>query len=313
MLVKAKTIYEHALKHKYAIGAFNVSSLESLQAVLGAAEKERSPVIVQISTGARKYVKDFKIFVSVVKMYTQKTDVPILLHHDHCDSVEKCIEAIDAGVDSVMYDGSHLDFQKNINNTRRVVEYANKFDVAVEAELGCLPGFEDDIFAENVSFTNPDLVQEFIEKTACTSLAVSVGTSHGGVKSDDYLPMDLNLLESIIQKYKNFPFVLHGGASLPPELIDEANRYGGKVKYLRNCSEDSVTKAVELGISKVNMDVDNFLVFTTEIRKFFINQPGIYDPRKYLDKARDAFENQIRHKMKNVLNSSNQYDLRDNL
>ncbi len=306
-IISPKTLFENAIKNNYAVGAFNVFDLETLQAVIGAAEKEHSAAVIQVSMGARKYAQNFEAFIKVIKIYAEASPMPFIIHHDHCTSVENCFEAVDAGMQSVMFDGSHHDFETNIALTKQVTEYAHAHGAWVEAELGCLPGFEDKVFGENAVFTNPKLVPEFIARSGCDSLAVAAGTSHGGVKAEGYLPLDSALIKKIAGAMPGYPFVLHGAASLPPELIGRCNEYGAQVEFFRNCSEQSISEACKSGICKANMDVDNFLVFTTAIRRFFLEKPGIYDPRKYLAPARDAFESEVRHKMRDVTHSSGQY------
>lgn len=302
-----KELYADALKNHYALIACNVADMEMLQAVIGAAEAERSPAFVMVSMGARKYVKDFPKFIQASKLYLEDSTAPLVLHHDHCQTVEDCKSAVDVGVQSVMFDGSHHDFETNIALTRQVADYAHAHGVVVEAELGSLPGFEDEVFAENAVYTDPAIVCEFIERSGCDSLAIAVGTTHGGVRGDDYLPMDMERVKEITRVVGEYPLVLHGGASLPPELIAACNAEGGQVEYMRNCSEASIAEASKYGVCKVNSDVDNFLCYTTAIRKFFRESPAVYDPRKYLTLARDAFQKEVQHKMRNVVNSSNRY------
>lgn len=306
-LVKPVELYEHAIKHNYGLGAFNTFSLESILAVMEAAEAQQSPAIVQVSMGARGYVRHLKTYVDFIKSLAAHYQVPFFIQHDHCPTVADCQAAIDAGVSAVMFDGSHLPYEENVEKTKAVVSYARQRDVWVEAELGCLPGFEDLVFAEKTVYTDPDLAAAFIKETGCNSLAIAVGTSHGGVAGDDYLELDFELLGKIVSKCPDYPFVLHGAASLPPELITACNRQGGNVEYLRNCSEETIAGAVKKGIRKVNMDVDNFLEFTTAVRTFLNEQPQVYDPRKYLGLGRDAFRQEVEHKMINVLDSAGRY------
>ena len=306
-LKNPKEIYDHAIKNDYALGAFNTFSLETALAVMDAAEEMRSPAIIQVSMGARKFVKNLDVYVEMLRRLADKYEVPFFIQHDHCPTVEACKEAIEAGCQSVMFDGSHLPYEDNVEQTKEIVEYAHKRNIWVEAELGCLPGFEDFVFAEKAVYTNPQKAKEFIALTGCDALAVAVGTSHGGVRGDDYLPLDLELMKKIAAEKPGYPFVLHGAASLPPELITACNEQGGKVEYLRNCSEESIAAAVKAGAKKVNMDVDNFLVYTTEVRKFLNEKPSIYDPRKYLKPAEEAFQREVMHKMLKVRGSSGQY------
>lgn len=300
-------LYRHAIGNHYGIGAFNTFSWETMMAVMEAAQAQRSPAILQVSMGARKYVSHFRDYVDTLYTLAERYDVPFFIQHDHCGTIEACREAIEAGCQAVMFDGSHLPYEENVKKTRQVAEYAHEKGVWVEAELGCLPGFEDMVFSEKAVYTDPDLAEEFIDRTGCDALAVAVGTSHGGVRGEDYLPLDSGLLEEIVKRKPDYPFVLHGAASLPPGLIDACNRQGGQVEYLRNCSEESIAGAVALGVKKVNMDVDNFLVFTTAVREFFNTSPEIYDPRKYLKLAREAFRMEVEHKMKAVLGSAGRY------
>ncbi len=296
-------MYDNAISNDFALGAFNVYSLESLQAVVNASEKQKAPIIIQVSMGARKYVKKLKPFCDFIKSYVSDSDAQVFLQHDHCPTIESCKEAIQAGVQAVMYDGSHLSFEENIKTTKEIVKYAHDRGIWVEAELGRIPGFEDQIYAGHSELTDSKKAKEFIALTKCDSLAISVGTAHGGVVADDYLPLHFDVLKKIIKENPNYPFVLHGGASLPQTLIDKCNSLGGNVDALKMCKEEDISKAVEFGIKKVNMDVDNFLAHTIAIRYFLSNKPEVYDPRKYLSFARDAFEEEVKHKIEFVLRS----------
>ncbi len=302
-----KELYRHAAQNGYALGAFNVFSLESMLAVMEAAQAQRSAAIIQVSMGARKYVRHLKPFVDAIKGFGACYDVPFFIQHDHCSSVEACIEAVDAGVHALMFDGSHLPYEENIAKTRQVCDYAHARGVWVEAELGCLPGFEDLVFAESAVYTDPKLVPDFISRSGCDALAIAAGTSHGGVKGDDYLPLDVELIAKIAETVPGYPLVLHGAASLPPQLIAACNDTGMQVEYLRNCSEESIRRAVGAGIRKANMDVDNFLCFTTAARDHMAAKPAVYDPRKYLAPALEGFRAEVEHKMKNVLLSAGRF------
>lgn len=304
-LVSPQVLYQHAARDGYALGAFNVNSLESLQAVLEAAKAQDAPLIVQISMGARKYLGEYwPLFVQTMRRYAEAYPAPVFIQHDHCPTPQACFEAIDAGVQAVMFDGSHLPFDENVALTRQVVEYAHARGVWVEAELGRLPGFEDMVFAENTEYTDPHAAARFVRETGCDALAVAVGTSHGGIRADDYLPLDQGLLARIHETLGDLPLVLHGGASLPPHLIEECNAQGGQVEFLRNCSEESISRAVALGVRKVNMDVDNFLPFTTQVRRVLREVPDKYDPRAYLLPAREGFRHEVEHKLRNVVHSA---------
>lgn len=302
MISTPKKIYDDAMRHGYALGAFNVNSIESILSVMDASDAMEAPLIVQVSMGARGYVKHLAAFVETIKRFAAEYHKSaIFIQHDHCPSVEDCITAIDAGVQAVMFDGSHLGYEENIRETRRIADYAHERGIWVEAELGRIAGFEDMTFAESTVFTDPGTVADFVQRSGCDALAVAVGTSHGGVVGDDYLPLDAERLSAIIAAIPETPIVLHGGASLPPELIDACNAEGAKVEYLRNCSEESIRKAVSLGVRKVNMDVDNFLVFTTAVRKYMNEHPDKYDPRKYLTEGRKAYQTEVEHKLSDVV------------
>jgi fructose-bisphosphate aldolase class II len=307
-LAEPALLFGHAIKHHYGIGAFNVYSIESALAVLEAAEAQFSPVIIQISMGTRKYVKHLATFVEIIKKFAGHYSAPICIQHDHCSTLEDCIAAIDCGVQAVMIDGSDLSYEENIAATKEVVAYARSKNVWVEAELGRLPGFEDMIFSDSMEFTNPELVSGFITRSGCNALAVAVGTSHGGIRATDYLPVNFGLLKRILNAFPGYPFVLHGGASLAPDLVTACNDQGGRVEYLRNCSEKDINQAVTMGIKKVNMDVDNFLVFTTAVRRSLNEHPEIYDPRKYLAAGTAAFKKEVEHKLEVVMNSAGRYN-----
>jgi fructose-bisphosphate aldolase, class II len=304
MLIHPKDLFSDCLKRNYMIAAFNVFNLDSATAVLEAAAKEYSPVILQISMGTRKYTASLPLFIDVLRLCTNNYNIPVILHHDHCPSVEASKEAIDMGIPSVMYDGSHLSFEENVESTREITDYAHKRGIWVEAELGSIPGFEDETFSDKAVFTDPEMAKAFVEKTNCDSLAIAVGTSHGGVLSEHSLKIDFMQLKKISRVLPGYPLVLHGGASLSKELIDSVNSQGAKVPYMRNVSETDIALCRNYGVVKVNMDVDNFMVYTTKVRETLNQRPDKYDPRIYLKEAKMAFEEQVRHKMKNVLNSA---------
>jgi fructose-bisphosphate aldolase class II len=307
-LVEPAQLFGHAIKHHYGLGAFNVYSIESMLAVFEGAEAQLSPVIIQVSMGTRKYIKHLAAFVETIKNFAGYYSVPFFIQHDHCSSIEDCITAIDCGIQAVMFDGSSFSYEENLSMTKEVTAYAHSKNVWVEAELGRLPGFEDMVFSDSAEFTNPELIPGFIAKSKCNALAVAVGTAHGGVQANDYLPINFELLKRIINAYPNYPFVLHGGASLPPDLITACNNQGGQVQYLRNCSEKDINQAVNMGIKKVNMDVDNFLVFTTSVRQSLNEHPEIYDPRKYLTAGINGFKKEVEHKLQTVMNSAKRYN-----
>ncbi len=300
-------MFDHAYRNGYAVGAFNVFSIESMLAVMDAAENSHSPAVIQVSTGAEKYVKNVRAFVKAIREFGNSYSAPFFIQHDHIKSPEACFRAMDDGFDAIMFDGSSLPYEENLHHTTEIVKAARDKGIWVEAELGSIAGFEDLVYGANTVYTDPEQALEFIEATGCDALAISVGTAHGGVRSDDYLPLELDLLRTITGSKKGYPFVLHGAASLPPELITACNDTGMQVEYLRICSEENIRKAAGSGILKANMDVDNFLRFTTAARKTMIDKPAVYDPRKYLEPAREAFREEVEHKMRNVLMSADRY------
>lgn len=303
-LIAPKTLMEDAVKNNYALAAFNINNLESLQAVIWAAEKEDSPAIIQIIDDAEDYVKDKYAFFETVQLYAKKSTAPLMIHHDHCSSLDEFKAAVDMGFQSVMFDGSALPFESNIEKTKEAVEYAHKRGVWAEAELGSIPSMSAVAFSENMTLTDPNAAATFIKKTRCDSLAIAIGTAHGGVRNDGHLPMYFDRLKTMSELCPGFPFVLHGGASLPVAMIEEANRYGGKVDYMHICSEEDVAKACKSGVHKVNMDVDNWLMFTIAIRKYFIERPEVYNYRFYLDEARTAYMEEVALKLRTVVHSS---------
>ena len=299
-IVTMKELYVHAVEEKYILGAFNVFNFDTAKAVLEAAKEMQSPVILQLSMGARKYIGDYKTFIQCIKALGDGYEIPFSINHDHCPTVEAAFEAMESGVNGVMFDGSHLPLEENIKETKKVVEAALKCGIWVEAELGCLPGFEDEIFAEHAEFTDAKTAKYFVEATGCNALAVSAGTSHGGVDQKQNLPLHFEVLKEIHQMIPQIPLVLHGAASLPVSLIDAVNRQGGQVPYMKNCGEDSIKMSAQYGIRKANMDVDNFLMFTEAVRRYLNETPEKYDPRLYLKEGRGAFQKEVEWKFKNV-------------
>ncbi len=304
-LVPMKALFEDAMKRKYTVGAYNIFNLDTMVAVLQAAEKEESPVILQLSMGSRKYQPYFSTFVQCVRMYAEAVTVPVGINHDHCKTVENAKEAVDYGIPSVMFDGSHLPFDENVRLTREVVRYAHSHDAWVEAELGRMAGFEDEVFGESTQFTDPQMAARFIAETGCDSLAVSVGTSHGGVLEDHPLPLHFEVLDAIRRAVpEGYPLVLHGAASVPEDLVAAINAQGAQVRQMRNCTEEDISRAAAYGVVKANMDVDNHLCYSAMIRRKQREILEKYDPRMYLKPAREAFEEEVRHKMKEVSRSS---------
>lgn len=306
--IDARTLFADAVKHNYAVPAFNISTVDSLNAVLWAAEAENSPVIVQVLRQTEEYVRDVDTYLEAVRLYISKCKVPVLLQHDHCSSVEEAKRAIDRGFGAVMYDGSALPYEENRANTADVVHYAHERGIWVEAELGQIPGMEDQTFSEHAEYTTPELAVRFIEETGCDSLAISVGTAHGGVPGENYLAFDFERLKAIHDLKPDYPFVLHGAASMPHSLLAFVNLYGGNVPQTHICSEEDIATACMSGAHKANMDVDNWLAFTGALRQFFEEKPDKFFPVEYLSHARNAWENEVRHKMRKVAGSSGAAD-----
>ena len=307
-LIDARTLLADAVKNNYALAAFNISCIDSLNAVLWAAEAEISPVIVQVLRFTEEYVRDIDTYLDAVRLYIERCKVPVLLQHDHCASVEEAKRAADRGFGAVMYDGSALPYEENRKNTAEVVRYAHEKGVWVEAELGQIPGMEDQTFSDHAEYTYPELAVKFIEETGCDSLAVSVGTAHGGVPGEEYLPFDFERLQAIHTLKPEYPFVLHGAASMPHSLLAYVNLYGGNVPQTHICSETDIAAACKRGVRKVNMDVDNWLAYTGALREFFAEKPEKFFPTEYLARARDAWENEVRHKLRKVAGSSGMAD-----
>ncbi len=320
-LVNSKELFQKALKGGYAIPAFNFNNLEQLQAIIGACVETRSPVILQVSSGARKYANQtlLKHLSKGAVEYAHELgyDIPIVLHLDHGDSFELCKSCVDSGFSSVMIDGSHLPYEKNVELTRHVVEYAHKYDVSVEGELGVLAGIEDDVSSEVTHYTKPEEVEDFVSKTGVDSLAISIGTSHGANKfkpeqctrtEDGILippPLRFDILEEIERRIPGFPIVLHGASSVPAELVRTINSYGGKLKDAVGIPEDQLRRAAASAVCKINIDSDGRLAVTAAIRKVLAENPAEFDPRKYLGPAREALKELYKHKIINVLGSAN--------
>lgn len=310
-LVTTKEMFDKAYKEGYAIGAFNVNNMEIIQGIVDSAIKTNSPVILQVSSGARKYASPIylKKLVEAAVEYTKSIgkEIPIVLHLDHGDSFEICRDCIDSGFTSVMIDGSKYDFEENIRITKQVVDYAHSKGVAVEAELGKLAGIEDDVHVldEDSMFTDPAMAKEFVERTGCDSLAIAIGTSHGAFKFKGEAKLRFDILEEITNLLPNFPLVLHGASSVPEEFVDMCNKYGGNIPGAKGVPEDMLSKASKLGVCKINIDSDIRLAMTANIRKFFEENKEKFDPRGYLGEAREAVSNMVEHKIVNVLGSSN--------
>jgi fructose-bisphosphate aldolase class II len=320
-LVNSKELFQKAVKGGYAIPAFNFNNLEQLQAIVSACVETKSPVILQVSSGARKYANQtlLRFLAQGAVQYAKELgyEIPIVLHLDHGDTLELCKSCIDTGFSSVMIDGSHHPYEKNIELTKQVVEYAHKYDVTVEGELGVLAGIEDEVVAEHSSYTRPEEVEDFVKKTGVDSLAISIGTSHGANKfkpeqctrnADGILvppPLKFEILEQIEKRIPGFPIVLHGASSVPAELVKIINSHGGKLKDAVGIPEDQLRRAASSAVCKINIDSDGRLAMTAAVRKVFVDSPAEFDPRKYLGPARDQLKELYKHKVVNVLGSAN--------
>ena len=303
-LVTSKEMFEKAYKGGYAIGAFNVNNMEIIQGITGAAADLKAPVILQVSKGARAYANRTYL-MKLVEAAVIDTGLPICLHLDHGDTFELCKSCIDDGFTSVMIDASSKPFAENIALTRQVVEYAHDHGVVVEAELGTLAGIEDEVnvSAEDSSYTRPEEVQEFVEKTGCDSLAIAIGTSHGAYKFKPGTKPQLrfDVLEEVENKLPGFPIVLHGSSSVPQEFVEKINRFGGNMPGAIGVPEDQLRKAASMAVCKINIDSDLRLAMTASIREYLAEHPDHFDPRQYLKPARQAIHDMVAHKIVDVL------------
>jgi len=303
-LVTTKEMFEKAYKGGYAIGAFNVNNMEIVQGITEAAKELNAPLILQVSKGARAYA-NHTYLMKLVEAAVIETGLPIALHLDHGNSFELCKSCIDGGFTSVMIDASSKSFEDNIALTRQVVEYAHDHGVVVEAELGTLAGIEDEVVvaAEDSSYTRPEDVQEFVERTGCDSLAIAIGTSHGAYKfkpgTDPKLRLDI--LEDIGNRLPNFPIVLHGASSVPQEFVKIINENGGNMPGAIGIPEEQLRLAAQRAVCKINIDSDLRLAMTANVRQYFAEHPDHFDPRQYLTPARDAIKAMVKHKIVNVL------------
>ncbi|AFM41681.1 fructose-1,6-bisphosphate aldolase, class II [Desulfosporosinus acidiphilus SJ4] len=292
---------------KCAVGAFNVNNMEIIQGIVDAAKEENAPLILQVSAGARKYARHIYL-IKLVEAAVEDTGLPVALHLDHGEDFEICKACVDGGFTSVMIDGSKLPFAENIAVTKKVVEYAHAKGVVVEAELGRLAGVEDaiNVSAEDSSYTDPEQAAEFVQKTGCDSLAVAIGTSHGAYKFKGEPKLDFARLQKITALLPGFPLVLHGASTVLPEFVAKCNQYGGELKGAQGVPEELLHKAGTMGVCKINIDTDLRLAMTASIREHFAVNPADFDPRQYLKPAREAIKNMVKHKIKDVLNCSNQ-------
>ncbi|HPG39815.1 MAG TPA: class II fructose-1,6-bisphosphate aldolase [bacterium] len=297
--ISTKPMFEKAYGGGYAIGAFNVNNMEIIQGIVEAAEEEKSPIILQISKGARQYARH-EYLMKLIEAALQISDLPIAVHLDHGDSFELCKSCIDGGFTSVMIDGSHLPFDENIALVKKVVDYAHPRGVPVEAELGRLAGVEEHVSVSDLDaiYTNPREAKEYVERTGCDSLAVAIGTSHGAYKFKTEPKLDFERLKQIEEALPGFPLVLHGASSVLQDFVDMCNKYGGKLPGAKGVPEDMIKRAVQGAVCKVNIDTDLRLAMTASIRKAFAEDPANFDPRKYLVPAREAIKQMVKHKLR---------------
>lgn len=301
-LVTTTEMFKKAYEGGYAIGAFNVNNMELIQGIVEAATIENAPLILQVSSGARKYANTVYL-KKMVEAAVETSGLPICLHLDHGDSFELCKDCVDSGFTSVMIDASAHSFAENISITKKVVEYAHDHGVVVEAELGKLAGVEDavKVDAKDACYTDPDQVQEFVEKTGVDSLAIAIGTSHGAFKFKGQPRLRFDILEEVGRRLPGFPIVLHGASSVPQEYVKIINQYGGNMPGAQGVPEDMLRKAASMAVCKINIDSDLRLAVTATIREHFALNPSHFDPRQYLGPARDAVRAVVRHKIVDVL------------
>src|SRR5574344_1200112 len=322
-LVNTREMFKKAVAGGYAIPAFNFNTMEQMQAIVQAAVETKSPVIMQVSKGARNYANG-TILRNLAKgavEYAKELgceNPQIVLHLDHGDTFELCKDCIDNGFSSVMIDGSHLPYEENVALAKKVVDYAHQFDVTVEGELGVLAGVEDEVSAEHHTYTNPEEVIDFATRTGCDSLAISIGTSHGAYKFKPEQchvdpatgrlvppPLEFAVLDAVMEKLPGFPIVLHGSSSVPEEEVETINKYGGKLAAAIGIPEEQLRKAAKSAVCKINIDSDSRLAMTAAIRKYLAENPSHFDPRQYLKPARENMKKMYIHKIVNVLGSDN--------
>jgi len=309
-LVSSKELFAKAVKGGYAIPAYNFNNMEQLQAIIMACVETSSPVILQVSSGARKYANAtlLRYMAEGAVEYAKELggSIPIVLHLDHGDTYELCVSCIESGFASVMIDGSHHSFEENVALTKKVVEYAHKYDVTVEGELGILAGIEDEVKAKEHVYTKPEEVEDFVTKTGVDSLAIAIGTSHGAYKFKPGTNPEirLDILHEIEKRIPGFPIVLHGSSSVPPELVKIINDNGGKLEDAIGIPEEQLREAAKSAVCKINIDSDGRLAMTAAIRKVLNEKPAEFDPRKYLGPAREALRELYKHKIINVLGSN---------
>lgn len=305
-LVTTKEMFEKSMKEGFAIGAFNVNDMEIIQGIVDAAAEENSPVILQASSSAIKYARP-SYLKKMVEAALEEHNIPITLHLDHGPDFETCKACIDAGFTSVMIDGSKYNFEENVALTKQVVDYAHPRGVVVEAELGKLAGIEDDVnvAASDAMYTDPEQAKEFVERTGCDSLAIAIGTSHGAYKFKGEAKLRFDILAKVKALIPNTPIVLHGASTVIPELVEMCNKYGADIPGAKGVPDEILHEASKSGVSKINVDTDLRLAMTAAIRKEFVENPSVFDPRKYLGPARELIKETVQHKIRDVFGSSN--------
>ena len=302
-LVTTTEMFKKAYEGGYAIGAFNVNNMEIVQGITEACQEQKAPVILQVSKGARAYANHTYLVKMVEAAVQECPDVPIALHLDHGDDFEICKACIDGGFTSVMFDGSHMDYEDNVKVAKQVAEYAHAHGVVVEAELGRLAGVEDEVSSDEHQYTDPAQVEDFVTRTGVDSLAIAIGTSHGAYKFKPGQKPQLrfDILEDVSRRLPNFPIVLHGASSVPQEFVKKVNEFGGNLPDAIGIPEEMLREAAKSAVCKINIDSDIRLAITAAIREHFATKPGDFDPRQYLKPARQAVKDMVTHKLINVL------------
>jgi fructose-bisphosphate aldolase class II len=313
-VVNTREMFRKAMAGQYAVPAYNFNNMEQLQAIVLACAETKSPVILQVSKGARDYANQTLLrymAMGAVRMVREMgSQIPVALHLDHGDAFELCRSCVEFGFSSVMIDGSHHPYEANVTLTRQVVEYARQHDVTVEGELGVLAGIEEHVVAETSHYTDPNQVQDFVTRTGVDSLAISIGTSHGAYKfklkpGETVPPLRFDILQEIAKRLPGFPIVLHGASSVLPKYVAMINQYGGELEGAAGVPEEQLREAARSAVCKINMDTDGRMVVTAMIRKILAESPKEFDPRKYLAAARKELTEVIKHKNTHVLGSAN--------
>ena len=306
MLVTSNEMFKKSMEEKFAIGAFNINNMEFVQAIMDAAANQNSPLILQTSSSAIKYAR-VPYLKKMIEAGLEEHDIPVVLHLDHGADFEICKYCVDNGYTSVMIDASKYDFDKNVDITKSVVDYAHEHGVVVEAEIGTLAGIEDDVNVDSndAMYTNPEQAQEFVEKTGCDSLAIAIGTSHGAYKFKGEAKLRFDILEKVKSLIPNTPIVLHGASTVIPEYVEMCNKYGANLPGAKGVPDEILHEASMRGVSKINVDTDLRLAMTAGIRKTFVENPEVFDPRGYMGLGRTYIQETVEHKMKDIFGCSN--------